>query len=105
MTMGHIKSKQVSGDYTLARTDAGCIVESVSADPVTITIPGDGSHWWEDGAIVEVFQAGAGPVTIAGAADVTLLAPGDRVVTAEQYSTVGLRCRAGNEWVLSGALA
>ena len=57
------------------------------------------------GGIIEVFQAGAGQATIAGAQDVTLLAPGDRVKTYEQYATIGLRCRAGNEWVLSGALA
>ena len=39
MTMGFVRTTQVEGDYTLARTDAGCIVESVSDDPVTLHRP------------------------------------------------------------------
>ena len=100
-----ISATQQAGAYTLALTDAAAVVEGTSATAQTFTVPPNSSVAFPVGTVVEVFQYGAGQITIAAGAGVTLRSDGGKAKTAAQYATVGLRQRAANEWVLSGDLS
>lgn len=111
---GTLPTNVQAGDYTFQQTDVGLVVESNSAVPVTFTVPPFATVPFDypglagaiGGATLEVFQFGAGPVTIApGGGGVSLLSDGARVRTAGQFSTIGLRQRGQDQWVLSGDLA
>jgi hypothetical protein len=106
---GPLVSTQQSGTgssaYTFALTDAQTVVETTGATAATFTIPTNASVAFPVGTAIEVFQDGAGQVTIAAAGGVTLRSDGSKVHTAAQYATIGLRQRAANEWVLSGDLS
>jgi hypothetical protein len=91
--------------YTFALVDAGTVVEATSATAATFTIPTHASIAFAAGTVIEVFQDGAGQVTIAAAGGVTLRSDGAKVKTAGQYATIGLRQRVTDEWALSGDLA
>lgn len=100
-----LTATQQATTYTFALADAGTVVESTDASAVTFTIPPNSSVAFPVGTLIEVFQDGAGQVTIAAGAGVTLNSPGGLVHTATQYATIRLRQRATNNWVLSGDLA
>lgn len=102
---GLITATQQSGSYTFVLADGGTVVESTDASAATFTIPPNSSVAFPVGAVIEVFQDGAGQVTIAAGGGVTLRSDGGKVATAAQYATIGLRKRATDEWVLSGDLA
>lgn len=91
--------------YTFALGDMGTVVESTAAAAVNFTIPPNSAVAFPVGAIIEVFQYGAGQVSIVAGTGVTLRSDAAKVNTAGQYATIGLRQRAIDEWVLSGDLA
>src|SRR4051794_14498882 len=96
-------SNNVTGTaYTFSRTDAGRVIEANSASAQTLTIPLVSVVGWAVGTVLQVYQQGAGQVTIAGAIGVTLRSAGTLVKTNTQYSVITLRMRANDEWVLSG---
>jgi hypothetical protein len=94
-----------ASSYTFALNDAATVVEGNSGTAQTFTVPPNSSVAFPVGTVMEVFQYGAGQVTIAAAAGVTLRSDGGKVKTAAQYASIGLRQRATNEWVLTGDLA
>lgn len=94
---------QSGAAYTLALADAGLVVETTSASAVTITVPANATVAFPVGTVIEVLQYGAGQVTIAAASGVTLRSASS-LTTRAQYSSVALRLRAANEWVVSGDL-
>lgn len=98
-----IAATQRSGNWTFDLIDVATVVEGTSGSAQTFTVPTNATVPFPVGATIEVFQDGAGQITIAAAGGVTLR--GAKVKTAAQYSTIGLRKRATNEWVLSGDLA
>lgn len=92
-----------TASYVLSLTDAGTVVEMDAAAAVTVTVPPNSAVAFAVGALVEVHQRGAGQVTIVAGAGVTLLTPRS-LATRVRYSTIRLRKRATNEWVLSDDL-
>lgn len=77
-----------------------------AATGVMVTIPPNSAVAFPVGAIVEVAQLGAGQVTIAAGSGVTLQAPvAGAVLSRTQYSTLSLRKRTTNTWIVSGDLA
>lgn len=100
-----IAATQQSGNYTFALADAGTVVEGTSATAQTFTVPPSSSVAWVAGTVIEVFEYGAGQVTIAAGVGVTLRSDGAKVKTAGQYGTIRLRYRGSNEWTLAGDLA
>lgn len=102
-----VTSSQQSGTgssaYTLALTDQDTVVEMTGATAATVTVPPNSSVAFPVGTIIEIHQYGAGQVTMAAGAGVTLRNPSS-LTTRAQYSTIGLRQRAANEWVVSGDL-
>jgi hypothetical protein len=97
----NVRSSTQTTNYTLALGDGDTVIEMNSASGVTITISPNSSVAFPIGAVIEIFQYGAGEVTIAAGAGVTLRTPSS-LTTRAQYSTVGLRQRATDEWVVSG---
>jgi hypothetical protein len=88
--------------YTLVLTDAdGKIVECDNAGAIALTIPPNSDVAFQVGTVIPVYQKGAGQVTVAAGAGVTLRAPGG-AKTRVQYSEISLRKRATDEWVLAG---
>lgn len=83
--------------------EAGTAIDVNSASPVTLTVPTDGGVNFPVGALIEIHQLGIGTVTIDGPGVLIRTPSGNR--TRAQYSTIGLRKRGANDWVLSGDLA
>jgi hypothetical protein len=93
-------------DHTLGRSDVGKSVEMNHAtNALVVTVPPNSSDDFAVGATVEVLRFGAGTVTIAPGSGVTIRSRGSLLAIANRYSSVSLRKRATNEWVLIGDLA
>ncbi len=89
--------------YTLVLSDAGEVIEMNSASATTVTVPPNSSVAFPVGTVVEVYRMGSGSVTLVAGSGVTLTVPAGSPLTLRvQGSTVGLRKRATNEWVISG---
>lgn len=90
--------------YTLDTVDhQDNVVEMNSASAITFTIPTNATLAWPVGASMDIFQMGAGQVTIANAAGVTLnFTPGNKLRT--QFSSCTIMKRGTDSWVLYGDL-
>ncbi len=75
---------QYTTDATLKLSDAGCIIECISNEPITITIPAYADVAFDTGAGFDIVQIGLGKVTIAPDAGVTIESNG--LVMNSQYS-------------------
>lgn len=90
-----------ASSYTLALSDAGKQVEYTGSTAVTFTVPANATVAFGIGTVISLYLAGTGPLTIGGAAGVTINSPsGFRLTT--QYAAASLVQRATNVWVLSG---
>ena len=98
-------TQQTGSTYTFALVDVGTIVEGNNAGAQTFTIPPHSSVAWSVGTLIEVFQLGPGQITIAPGSGVTIRSDGSKTKTATQYASIGLRCRATDDWVLTGDLS
>lgn len=94
-------NNQTGTSYTLALTDASLVVECNNASAVTLTVPPNSSVAFDVGTVVEVYQQGAGQVTITAGSGVTLRAP-NGAKTAAQYAVAAIWKRGTNEWVVTG---
>ena len=90
-----------AANYTLALADAGTVVEMNMAGANTVTVPPDSAVAFPVGTILDVCQTGTGATTIAAGTGVTLRTAG-ALTLRTQWSSVTLRKRAANEWVLAG---
>lgn len=88
--------------YTLVLADAGKAVEVTSATAVTVTVPTNASVAFPVGTVIEVAQTGTGQVTIAGSG-VTFQSPAS-LKSRTQFSTILLRKRATDTWIVGGDL-
>ena len=95
---------QKTASYTLSTLDhRDDLIEMGSASALTLTIPLNSSIAYPVGTSFDVLQTGAGQVTIAGAAGVTVNAtPGLKLRT--QWSSATVFKRAENTWVVYGDL-
>jgi len=92
-----------TASYTAAPIDADGPVEMNSATGVTVTIPPNAQPGFMKGNVLTYTQTGAGQVTFAPGAGVTLRTPRS-LTTRAQWSTVTLRQTATNTWILEGDL-
>lgn len=91
--------------HTLTLDDAGKAVEVTSATPVDVTIPLNATVALPVGTVVEVYQLGAGQVSIVATSGVTLESRGNLTDLSGQYAVASLRKRATDTWVLAGDLS
>ncbi len=97
-------TSQSGTTYTAVMADAGTVVEMNNAAASTFTIPPNSSVAFPIGTVIEVDQMGAGQVTLAAGAGVTLRSRGGAYKLTAQYSVASLRKRADDEWVVVGDL-
>jgi hypothetical protein len=95
----------ITDTYTLVLADAHKLVTCNKATGFTVTIPPNSSVAFETGDQVNLMQLGAGQVTVAAGAGVTLRSAGSLVKTSAQYAVATLVKIASDEWVLLGNLA
>ena len=92
-------------ESTVARTllskDTTKFIRTSNGSATTLTVAPDATGNWGDAAEITVMQGGAGQVTIAAGAGVTLRS-NETLKTLEQYAVIGLKRIAANEWVVSG---
>ena len=105
--------------YTFTTVSSGLTLNSAShkygslkviaSSGITITVPNDNTdNGWAVGDYVEIYQYGAGQVTIAGevmAAITTVNSPDNQLKTRVRYSAVTLIKIATDEWLLVGDTA
>jgi hypothetical protein len=90
---------------TLELTDAGDYVDLTSASAVTVTVPPNASVAFPAGTTITLEQAGAGQVTVAAGAGVTVNVAATHLrKTAGQYAVVSLTKKAADVWTLYGNL-
>jgi len=90
-----------TASYTLVIGDAGKAVEMNVGTANNVAVPPNSSVAFPVGTIVEVAQVGAGQTTIVAGSGVTVRTP-ETLVLSGQWSTVSLRKRATDEWLLAG---
>jgi hypothetical protein len=95
---------QKTASYTLsALTERDSMIEMGSASALTLTVPSNATVAWPVGTSIDILQTGAGQVTIAAGAGVTVNGtPGLKLRT--QWSGVTLFKRATDTWVVYGDL-
>lgn len=94
---------QTGTTYTFVLADNGKLVTLDNAGSVTVTVPANTSVAFATGAIINLQQIGAGQVTVAGAAGVTLNGTGTK--TRAQWSAASLVKTATDTWTLIGDIA
>lgn len=88
-----------TADYTAVLADAGRVIEFDSASACVLTVP---PSVFPVGTVLGAYQVGAGNVSFAQGAGVTIR---NLAALSGQYAEASLRHRATNEWVLTGDLA
>ena len=90
-----------TASYTLVADDAGKAIEMDVAGANDLTVPPNSSVAFPTGTVVEVCQVGAGQTTIVAGSGVTINTP-ETLILSGQWSTVSLRKRGTDLWVLAG---
>lgn len=96
-----VTNTQTGTAYTLVAADAGAVVEMNNASAMTVTVPPNAAVAFAVGTVVELCRLGAGTLTVSSGTGVTLRTPSSLTARA-QYSTISLRKRGTDEWVVSG---
>jgi hypothetical protein len=94
---------QTGTTYTFVLTDNGRLVTLDNASSITVTVPANSSVAYATGAIINLQQIGAGQVTVAAAAGVTINGTGTK--TRAQWSAASLVKTATDTWTLIGDIA
>lgn len=89
-------------DFSLTLTDANKLLRVNSASAVAVTVPVNASAAFTTGTTVLLYKAGTGPVTISGAAGVTVNSLNSASAISGQYGQASLIKRDTNEWLLAG---
>lgn len=96
---------QTGTTYTLVAGDASYLVSLSNAGAVTLTVPQDSDATIAVGEVVDLYQLGAGQVTVAAGAGATLRVSGLTAKARAQYSRFAVQKVSANTWVLVGDLA
>lgn len=99
------RNAQTGTSYTLALTDAGGLVDLNNAGAITLTVPPNSSVNFPIGTRINILQSGAGQVTVAAGAGVTINSKGAALKITGQWSAATLIQRSANTWVLIGDIA
>lgn len=104
-TLKDIVQNTQTASYTLVLGDSGKVVEMNVGSANNLTVPPNSSVAFPVGTLISVDQIGAGQTTIVAGSGVTIRSSGGMLKVKGQYSSVSLRKRATDEWVLVGDLA
>ena len=87
--------------YTIVAADENTFIRSTSATAVTMTI----ANVLNVGESIQFIQFGAGQITFAAGAGVTLRSVDSKLKTNKQYSVAAVTCIASGEYLVTGDLA
>jgi hypothetical protein len=93
---------QTGTTYTLVAGDAGDLVTLNNAAAITLTVPTNATVPFATGTQITIAQLGAGQVTVAGAAGVTVSASDSATKLRTQYSAATCIKTGTNSWILIG---
>jgi hypothetical protein len=99
---------QTGTTYTTVLGDNGDLITLTNASPITVTIPPFASVAYPVGAQLNFVQYGAGQVTFAQGAGVTIASTGATATAPKlraQYSSATAICVAQNSWLIAGDIA
>jgi hypothetical protein len=99
------RNAQTGTTYTLALTDAGGFVDLNNASAITLTVPPNSSVAFPANTRIDLLQSGAGQVTVAAGAGVTINSKLSNLKITGQWSAATLIQRSANLWVLVGDLS
>ena len=95
---------QTGTSYTTVLGDDGKLVTCDNASSITLTIPPNGTVAYGIGTQINIMQLGAGQVTIAPGAGVTIRSAGSKLKTSAQYAVATCVKIASDTWVAVGNL-
>lgn len=98
-------SEQTGATYTFALADRLKVTKGNSGSAQTFTIPPNATVAFPAGTLLHVCQAGAGQVTIAAGAGVTVNSAGSALKLRAQYSAAVLWKETTNTWWVWGDVA
>lgn len=98
-------NSQTGTTYTLVLADAGKTIDLNNASSITLTVPPNSSVALASGTRIDLIQSGAGQVTVAAGAGVTINSKGAALKLTGQWSGATLIQRSANTWVLVGDLS
>ena len=96
---------QTGTTYTLVAADSGKLVTCSNASPITLTVP---PSVYSAGEQINIAQTGAGQVTFAQGAGVTIVSIGATASApkiAKQYGAATVICTASNTFLIIGGLS
>ena len=96
---------QTGTTYTLVAGDSGKLVTCSNASPITLTVP---PSVYSAGEQINIAQTGAGQVTFAQGAGVTIVSIGATASApkiAKQYGAATVICTASNTFLIIGGLS
>lgn len=96
---------QTGTTYTLVAGDFGKLVTLSNAGAITLTVPQDSDATIAIGTYVDLYQLGAGQVTVAAGTGATLRVSGLTAKARAQYSRLAVQKVSANTWSLMGDLA
>lgn len=96
---------QTGTTYTLVTADAGKLVTLNNGSAITLTVPQDSDATIAVGTYIDLYQLGAGQVTVAAGTGATLRTSGLTAKARAQYSRLGVQKVAADTWSLFGDLA
>jgi len=99
---------QTGTTYTFVLADDGKFVTASNADPITVTIPPISSHAYPIGAQLNIVQKGAGQVTFAQGAGVTIRSTGTTASAPKlrvQYSSATAVHEGSDIWYVVGDIS
>jgi len=100
----HVAISAQTAAYTLVLGDDGKAVEMNTSSAANVTVPSSASVNFPIGTVIEICQVGTGQAVLVPGGGVTLRTPSS-LATKQRWSSIGLRKRATDEWVVSGDLA
>lgn len=104
-TQAQSVNPQTGTTYTLVLADAGKMVSLSNASAITLTLPQDSAVAIAIGSYVDLYQLGAGQVTVVAGTGATLRISGLTAKARAQYSRFAVQKVSANTWVLMGDLA
>jgi hypothetical protein len=92
---------QTGTTYTTVLTDAGKIVTLSNGSAIALTVPTNASVAYPTGSCIELWQIGAGTVTVAGDTGVTVNSLSGTLTLAGQYAQAVLIKTGTNTWLFT----